>query len=135
MPIYEYLCKRCNTIFQFLVRHPSKDTLPVCPKCDNKDMERVMSSFSFGRGHSLTGDGLENDPSLAGLDEEDPKAMARAIRRMADELGEDLGSEVSEALSRLEAGEDPEKIERDLEESGFGMDDSAPSHDGGLYEA
>lgn len=135
MPIYEYLCKQCNTIFQFLVRHPSKDTLPVCPKCNSKNMERVMSSFSFGRGHSSTSDGMEDDPSLAGLDEEDPKAMARAIRRMADELGEDLGSEVSEALSRLEAGEDPEKIERDLEESEFGMDDSAPSRDGGLYEA
>ncbi|MCK5064958.1 MAG: zinc ribbon domain-containing protein [Candidatus Fermentibacteraceae bacterium] len=135
MPIYEYLCKRCNIIFQFLVRHPSKDTLPVCPKCDNKNMERVMSSFSFGSGHSSKSDGLEDDPSLAGLDEEDPKAMARAIRRMADELGEDLGSEVSEALSRLEAGEDPEKIERDLEESGFEMNDSSPSRDGGLYEA
>lgn len=94
-----------------------------------------MSSFSFGSGHSSKSDGLEDDPSLAGLDEEDPKAMARAIRRMADELGEDLGSEVSEALSRLEAGEDPEKIERDLEESGSGMDDSSPSRDGGLYDA
>ena len=94
-----------------------------------------MSSFSLGRGQFSTSDGLEDDPSLAGLDEEDPKTMARAIRRMADELGEDLGSEVSEALSRLEAGEDPEKIERDLEESGFEMDDSAPSRDSGLYEA
>ena len=122
-------------IFQFLVRHPSKDTLPVCPRCSNKNMERVMSSFSLGRGQFSTSDGLEDDPSLAGLDEEDPKTMARAIRRMADELGEDLGSEVSEALSRLEAGEDPEKIERDLEESGSGMDDSAPSRDSGLYEA
>ena len=93
-----------------------------------------MSSFSFGSGHSSTSGGLEDDPSLAGLNEEDPKAMARAIRRMADELGENLGSEVNEALSRLEAGEDPEKIERDLEESGFGMDISAPSRDGGLYE-
>ncbi len=59
----------------------------------------------------------------------------RTIHRMPDELGEDLGSEVSEALSRLEAGEDPEKIERELEESGSGMDNSAPSRDRGLYKA
>ena len=82
-------------------------------------------------------DNISDDPSLAGLDTEDPKAMARAIRRMADEMGEDLGSEVSEALSRLEAGEDPEKIERDLEESGFDMGSgtSSPSRAPGLYEA
>ena len=80
---------------------------------------------------------MADDPSLAGLDTEDPKAMASAIRRMADEMGEDLGPEVSEALTRLEAGEDPEKIERDLEESGFDMDSgtSSPSRAPGLYEA
>ena len=80
---------------------------------------------------------MADDPSLAGLDTDDPKAMASAIRRMADEMGEDLGPEVSEALSRLEAGEDPEKIERDLEESGFDMDSgtSSPSRAEGLYEA
>ena len=80
---------------------------------------------------------MADDPSLAGLDTEDPKAMASAIRRMADEMGEDLGPEVSEALSRLEAGEDPEKIERDLEESGYDMGDgsTSPSRASGLYEA
>jgi putative FmdB family regulatory protein len=113
MPIYEYLCTRCNTIFQFLVRHPSESTLPVCPKCDKNDRM-----------------------SMAGLDTEDPKAMAKAIRHMADEMGEDLGAEVNEALSRLEAGEDPEKIERDLEESGFDIGEGgSPSRAPGLYEA
>jgi hypothetical protein len=58
--------------------------------------------------------------------------MARAIRHMADEMGEDLGPELEEAISRLEAGEDPEAIERDLEESGFGG--GAPGRDPGLYE-
>jgi len=96
MPIYEYLCRRCNTIFQFLVRNPSGSTAPVCPECGKADiMEKVM------------------------------------------EMGEDLGPEVNEALTRLEAGEDPEKIERDLEESGFDMGDgsSSPSRAPGLYEA
>lgn len=136
MPIYEYLCRRCNTIFQFLVRHPSETTSPVCPKCDKSDeMERIMSSFSVKRGASSIED-MGDDQSLAGLDTEDPKAMARSIRQMADEMGEDLGSEVSEALTRLEAGEDPEKIERDLEESGFDTGEgSAPSRAPGLYEA
>ncbi len=137
MPIYEYLCRRCNTIFQFLVRNPSGSTAPVCPECGEGDrMEKVMSTFSVKSGSSSIED-MADDPSLAGLDTEDPKAMASAIRRMADEMGEDLGPEVNEALSRLEAGEDPEKIERDLEESGFdmGSGSNSPSRAPGLYEA
>ncbi|MCD4775256.1 MAG: zinc ribbon domain-containing protein [Candidatus Aegiribacteria sp.] len=136
MPIYEYLCTRCNTIFQFLVRHPSDKTSPVCPKCDRNDkMERVMSAFSVKSGSSSI-ESMADDPSMAGLDTEDPKAMAKAIRHMADEMGEDLGTEVNEALSRLEAGEDPEKIERDLEESGFDTGEGgSPSRAPGLYEA
>jgi hypothetical protein len=72
---------------------------------------------------------------LRDLDENDPRSMARALRRMADELGEDLGPEFNEAIARLEAGEDPDKVERDLEESGFGSDMGPPSYDDGLYEA
>ena len=137
MPIYEYLCRRCNTIFQFLVRNPSSKTAPICPECGKGErMEKVISTFCVRSGSSSIED-MADDPSLAGLDTEDPKAMASAIRRMADEMGEDLGPEVNEALSRLEAGEDPEKIERDLEESGFDMGEGGvkPSRAEGLYEA
>ena len=137
MPIYEYLCRRCNTIFQFLVRKPSSKTAPVCPQCGKGDkMERIMSTFSVKSGSSSIEDMADN-PTLAGLATEGTKAMVSAIRRMANEMGEDLGPEVNEALSRLEAGEDPEKIERDLEESGFDMGEGSgsPSHAPGLYEA
>jgi hypothetical protein len=98
-------------------------------------MKRVMSAFSVKSVSSSIED-MADDPSMAGLDTEDPKAMAKAIRHMADEMGEDLGTEVNEALARLEAGEDPEKIERDLEESGFDMGEGdSPSRAPGLYEA
>lgn len=137
MPIYEYLCRGCNTIYQFLVRKPSSHTSPVCPKCGRQDtMKRVMSTFSVGSS-SASSDDLTDDADFAGMDTEDPRAMARAIRSMADEMGEDLGPQVYEALSRLEAGEDPEKVERELEEAGLGSNGShdAPARDPGLYEA
>ena len=135
MPIYEYLCRRCNRIFQFLVRVPSESKRPACPKCgETEGMERMMSSFSVKTSSPSLEDMDEGD--LAGLDSEDPREMARMIRSMADEMGEDLGPEVNEALTRLENGEDPEKIERDLAESGFDMGDAGmPTRDPGLYEA
>ena len=134
MPIFEYLCRKCNTIFQFLVRNTSVESDPSCPRCGNGGLERVMSSFVAARKSSSSMTDAADDPVLAGMDEEDPRSMARAIRHMADEMGEDLGPELSEAISRLEAGEDPETIERELESSGFGDPGGAPGRDPGLYE-
>ncbi len=134
MPIYEYLCKRCNMIYQFLVRDLSGKLDPACPRSGESGLERVMSSFSTARKDSGSMSDAADDPILAGVDEDDPRSMARAIRHMADEMGEDLGPELEEAISRLEAGEDPEDIERELEDSGFADAGGAPGRDPGLYE-
>lgn len=61
---------------------------------------------------------LADPSSLAGLDENDPKSMARWMRKMSSEMGEDLGPEFSEVVDRLEAGEDPESIEQSMPELG-----------------
>lgn len=59
------------------------------------------------------------DPSGWGdFDENDPKSMARMMKKMGTEMGEDLGPEFSEVVDRLEAGEDPESIESSLAPSG-----------------
>ncbi len=57
---------------------------------------------------------------LDGLDEEDPRAMARALRRMSEETGEPIEPEMEEALGRMEAGEDPEAVMAGLDEAGGG---------------
>jgi hypothetical protein len=49
-----------------------------------------------------------------GLDEEDPRQMARLMRKLYDSTGLSLGEGVEEAIRRMEAGEDPEKIEEEL---------------------
>jgi hypothetical protein len=47
---------------------------------------------------------------LSDLDENDPKSVARWMRRMSREIGEDMGPEFEEAIDRIEAGEDPDKV-------------------------
>ena len=49
-----------------------------------------------------------------GMDEDDPRAMGRLMRRMAEETGEPMPPEMQEMVRRLEAGEDPEAIEEDM---------------------
>lgn len=63
---------------------------------------------------------LENlaDPNQWGdIDENDPKSMARMMKKLGGEMGEDLGPEFSEMVDRLEAGEDPEEIEKSMGEA------------------
>lgn len=49
-----------------------------------------------------------------GMNENDPRQMASLMRRFSQETGVDLGGNMEEALSRMEAGEDPEEIEKDM---------------------
>jgi len=64
---------------------------------------------------------LADPSSLAGLDENDPKSIARWMRKMSKEMGEELGPEFDEVVDRLEAGESPEEIEAALPELGGDM--------------
>jgi hypothetical protein len=60
-----------------------------------------------------------SDPSfLSDFDEDDPRSMGRMMRRMADEVGEELGPEFDEVVGRLESGESPEQIEKDMPDLG-----------------
>ena len=66
--------------------------------------------------------------SLAGdldsLDENDPKQGAQLMRRLFSATGMPVAGGMEEALRRMEAGEDPEKIEEEmgdvLEQDPFG---------------
>ena len=50
MPIYEYMCLKCNEKFSLLqtVKTSEKDT--ACPKCTSKDVKKVISSFCCSAG-------------------------------------------------------------------------------------
>jgi putative FmdB family regulatory protein len=167
MPIYEFACPKCRVIFNFLSKRINPDRLPTCPKCGNKKMAKQMSRFALSRGLKESTGPDEAGSSEAGmpnfddsrmaqamqeierdmphLDENNPKHMAHMMRKMKDLLP--LGSmpkEMDVAIKRLEAGEDPEKIEADMgdifdglmggEEAQGSGGQRAFSHDGGLYD-
>jgi hypothetical protein len=63
---------------------------------------------------------------LNGVDEDDPRSVAAWARQMQRQTGEDLGPEFNPALSRNEAGEDPDKVMDEID-PGAGL----PGDDGG----
>ena len=60
---------------------------------------------------------------MAGLENEDPRALAGMMRKMSDEMGEPLDPEMHEVVQRLERGESPEAIEQSMPDLGGGLDD------------
>lgn len=159
MPIYEYRCPACNRVFSFMAKSVTVDREPTCPKCGGTDMEKMISRFAFVRsrgtadpaggaqpGSPESADRLD-DPRIERemmrllsdaehMDENDPRQLGRLMRRMSEITGEPLDSEMEEAMRRLEAGEDPEKIEEEMgdllggEDGGPGL---PPTYDEGLY--
>jgi putative FmdB family regulatory protein len=114
MPIYEYRCKGCRRRVS-LLRSFSDTSVPRCPACDSEDLIRLVSRVAVLRSEESRLDSLADPSSLAGLDENDPRSLARWMRKMSQETGEDMGPEFDEMVGRLEAGENPEDIERSME--------------------
>lgn len=128
MPIYEFYCKNCHMIFNFFSSSVNTEKSPKCPKCRKKKLERQMSTFSSPRNRGEEEDMPMPDIDEAKMeqamntlareaehmDENDPKQAANLMRKLTDMTGLDLGPGMEEALSRMEAGEDPEKIEQEM---------------------
>lgn len=156
MPIYEFACPKCRRIYSFLSRRWNPARLPVCPKCGNKKLKKEISRFAMTRGlkepASVASGADEGGPpapdlddprveralaemerEMEHLDETNPKHMARMMRKMKELMPPGSApKELEAAIRRLEAGEDPEKIEADMGEA-LGDFMGGPEGGGGGY--
>jgi putative FmdB family regulatory protein len=138
-------CKRKVSVFfgSFSIAERRAEAGDIeCPKCTSKNLSRLMSKAYMVRGTGsddsesfadYEDEGIENMGGMggmggmgddmggmggmfAGLDEEDPRSVARWARQMKDSMGGDMdmGPEFDQALSRIEAGEDPDKVMEDM---------------------
>lgn len=133
MPIHEFYCPDCHRIFNFLARRPSVRKRPACPCCQRDRLDRRISRFAISKGRREDTDGPDDMDLPAGLDEakmgrvlaemageaenineDDPRQMARMMRKLYDGTGLPLGEGMEEAMRRMETGEDPDAIEADM---------------------
>lgn len=130
MPIYEFYCQRCNTIYKFFSRTVNTEKIPDCPSCRDVKLQRAMSTFSTlsRRGNESGADDefpdidesrLEKAMAMLSreadnINEDDPKQAANLMRKLSDATGLKMGPGMEEALSRLERGEDPDQIEAEM---------------------
>jgi len=167
MPIYEFACPDCRRIFSFLSKRLQPEGPPTCPKCGQRKMVKQLSSFAMPRGLSepSAAPAADSDPmpdlddprvarvmsemerDMEHLDENNPRHMAHMMKKMKDIMpAGTMPKDFDIAIKRLEAGEDPEKIEADMgdvlgdfmggEEGGGpgGGGGGGYSRDSGLYD-
>ncbi len=119
MPIYEYVCPDCRRRVSVFYRtiHQAEHQEPTCPRCGGRRLRRVMSRVAMLRSEESRLESLADPALMAGLEEEDPRALARMMRQMSAELGEEMDDpELNEIVDRLEAGQSPEEIEKAMPE-------------------
>jgi putative FmdB family regulatory protein len=122
MPLYDYFCLNCQKRFDVFMTYTEYGTRPVtCSACGSKNIRRRIPRVRVAKSDDSRMDSLAgdfSDPSaLAGL-ENDPQAMGRMMRKMGNEMGEQLPPEFNDVVDRLEKGQSPEEIEKELPDIG-----------------
>lgn len=91
MPIYEYLCQDCKTRNAILTLNPHRLDPVQCRHCGSSRMNRLLSRFAAPKSEEARLESLADPAALGGLDESDPRSVARLMKRMGQEMGEDVG--------------------------------------------
>ncbi|MCJ7677716.1 MAG: hypothetical protein MUO35_08345 [Anaerolineales bacterium] len=130
MPSYEYRCLDCRKRVSLYQRYEDYGRVPVaCPHCSSARLERRIGRVRVARSEDSRLDSLADPSGWGDVDENDPRSVARMMRRMGSEMGEDMPAEFDEVVNRLEAGENPDDIEKDIPDLGGG-----DSGDGGGFD-
>jgi putative FmdB family regulatory protein len=107
MPIYEFRCEDCGKISEFLLIKTEEVFIPQCKRCNSKKMSRVLSRVRVIRSEESRMESLADPSKWGDIDERDPKTMAKWMKRMGKELGEDMDGmdeAEEEMVSKAEEG-------------------------------
>jgi putative FmdB family regulatory protein len=101
MPIYEYLCPQCNGRFQKLVTGFSDPPGLACPRCASIEVKRAVSRVAVLKSEEARAESLADPSMFSGLDENDPKSIARWAKKLGKELGEDAGEDWDQMVDEM----------------------------------
>ena len=130
MPTYEYRCEQCRRRNAFSVRGFNPPEAPTCAYCGSNSMKRIISRVAILKSEDARLEAMADPSTFGDIDENDPKGMARMMRKLGSEMGEEMPPEFGDMVDRLEAGESPESIEQSMGDVG-GMGDAGGMGDMG----
>jgi putative FmdB family regulatory protein len=123
MPIYQYRCLNCKKRFEVFLSYKEYGVKNIlCPHCTSDQVQRQIGRIRIAKSEESRLDNLTDTTNLDGL-ENDPRALGRMMRKMSNEMGEDVGPEFDEVVDRLESGQSPEDIEKAIPDLEGGTSD------------
>ncbi len=115
MPIYEFRCQGCGKKNEFITFRTSEPIPDTCSQCGSGAMDRIPSRVRVRMSEETRMERLTDPSRLGSLDENDPKSMARWMKKMGHEMGDDfegdVDSMVEEAMEEEMSPTEPEKGE------------------------
>lgn len=121
MPTYDFICNKCDQRFDvFMTFSEYGNKAVLCTHCASDNVRRRMTKVRIAKSDESRMESAADD--FSGMDgiEDDPKALARMMRKMGGEMGEELPAEFNDVVERLEAGQSPQEIESALPDLGLG---------------
>jgi putative FmdB family regulatory protein len=100
MPIYEYRCADCRKKTTVVTLSVSAAVDPVCSHCGGRQMTKLVSRIAIRRSEESRLESLADPSALTGLDENDPKSVARWMKKMGKEMGEEAGEDFEEEVDK-----------------------------------
>lgn len=129
MPNYRYRCLNCKKRFEvFLSYKEYGEKVVHCPHCSSVQVQRRIERIRIAKSEETRLDALTDPSGLEGI-ENDPRALGKMMRKMSNEMGEDVGPEFDEVVDRLESGQSPEEIEKAIPDLEGGMGGGADEGD------
>ena len=118
MPIYEYLCQDCGKRFSIRLSYSEYgDVTTQCTVCQSQKVQRRIERIRIGHSDE---ERLQQfaDPAQMDALVDDPVALGGMLRKMKDQMGEATAPDFDEVVGRLEKGQTPEEIEKEIPEIG-----------------
>jgi putative FmdB family regulatory protein len=104
MPIYEYQCRACRKKMSALVLIRAREADVRCTHCGSADLERLWSRFASPKSEEARMEAMADPSALGGLDENDPQSVARFMKKMGREMGEDVDGDIEQAMEEEMGG-------------------------------
>ena len=114
MPFYTFICQSCRRKFDVFMSYSEYGQKPVaCKYCQSENVIRAINRVRVLRSDESRMQSMADPSNLEGLDD-DPQALGKMMRQMSKEVGEEMPPEFDEVVDRLEKGQSPEDIEKEV---------------------
>ncbi len=104
MPIYEFECLDCHRKTTALVMVRERIGEVRCGKCGSANLEKLFSRFASPKSEEARLESLADPSVMGGVDENDPQSVARFMKKMGREMGEDFGGDIDQAIEEEMSG-------------------------------